>query len=280
MLVPHQKHENAFSLQRYEYKYIIPPEMIHPIVSFIRPYCSMDPYSEKAKDNFYPIKSLYLDSPGYMTYWDVREELASRFKLRLRIYSYGSDDAGLVKFEIKRRFKDICLKTTVKVRDKTWPELLQLPSRRHIENSLQPDDPDLLGFIGLAHRIYAEPKMMVLYERLAFQSNIDRYVRISFDRRIRHQPKYSYDFDTSPQKWIYNDGINFTGEIGPRAILELKFMTRAPIWLVDLVRRFRLTRRGFSKYCTAVTQDITQNEVMRELFQAKPANQATGRGRL
>jgi hypothetical protein len=280
MLVPHQKHDDAFSLQRYEYKYIIPTELINPIVSFMRPYCRMDPFAAKAKDNFYPIQSLYLDSPNYKAYWDVRDEVAARFKLRIRIYSYGNDDSGLVKFEIKRRFKDICLKTTINLRDKTWPKLLQLPTCRSIENSLQPDNPDLLGFIGLTHRANAEPKMMILYERMAFVSNIDRYVRISFDRRICHQTKLSYDFNTSPRKWIYNDGFENTGEIGPRVILELKFMSRAPIWLVDMVRRFGLTRRGFSKYCTAVTQDLTKNETERELFQTKPANQAIGRGLL
>jgi hypothetical protein len=278
MLVPHQRHEDAFSLQRYEYKYLIPPELVDPIVSFIRPYCRMDPYAEKAKNKYYSIKTLYLDSPDYRTYWDVQEEVASRFKLRIRIY--GEDDTGLVKFEIKRRFKDICLKTTVNIHDKMWPEWLELPIRRHIENSLQPENPALLGFIGLAHRIHAEPKILIAYERQAFLSNIDRYVRISFDRRICHQSKYDYNFNSQRENWVYNDGFDSSGEIGPRSVLELKLMTRAPIWLVDMVRRFGLSRRGFSKYCTAVSRTLAQNEVVRELFTAKPANRKIGKGRL
>jgi hypothetical protein len=277
MLVPHRIHGDAFSLQRYEYKYLIHPELIDPIVSFIRPYCRMDPYAEKAKDKYYYIKTLYLDSPDYRTYWDVREEVASRFKLRIRIY--GNDDTGLVKFEVKRRFKDICLKTTVTLHDEMWPELLDLSSHRHRENSLQPDNPSLLEFIGLAYRIHAEPKMMISYKRQAFQSTIDRYVRISFDRRICHQPKYSYDFNIQPENWIYNDGFDSTGEMGPHVVLELKFMTSAPIWLVDMVRRFGLARQGFSKYCTAVTRSLTRNEVVRELFQTRPTHGKFGKGR-
>jgi SPX domain protein involved in polyphosphate accumulation len=275
MLVPHRIHGDAFSLQRYELKYLISPELIDPIISFIRPYCRMDPFSERAKDKYYCIKTLYLDSPDYRTYWDVQEKAASRFKLRIRIY--GNDDTGLVKFEIKRRFKDICLKTTVNVHDEMWPELLELSNHKHRENSLQPDNPALLEFVGLAYRIRAEPKMLISYERKAFQSTVDRYVRISFDRRICHQTKYICDFTSRPENWIYNDGFDSTGVIGPHVVLELKLMTRAPVWIVDLVRRFGLVREGFSKYCTAVTQALTQDQVVREQFQSKPAIRKIGR---
>jgi SPX domain protein involved in polyphosphate accumulation len=278
MFVPHQRYVDAFSLQRYEYKYLIPPELVDPIISFIRPYCSIDPYSARAKDNYYPLKSLYLDSAGYRTYWDVREEVSSRFKLRIR--AYDNDDTGLVKFEIKRRFKDIFLKTTVSVHSVAWPFLLEQPSCQLTDPSLQTDNPALQEFIRLALRIHAEPKMLVAYERLAFKSNIDRYVRISIDRRICHQPKYSYDFNAQRENWIYNDGFDSSGEIGPRAILELKWMTPAPVWFVDMVHRFGLVRRGFSKYCTAVARTLNQNQVVRELFQSKPANGNIGKGRL
>jgi SPX domain protein involved in polyphosphate accumulation len=269
MFASQKKHDDAISLQRYEHKYLIHPELIDPIVSFIRPYCRMDPFAQEASDQYYPIKTLYLDSPDYRTYWDAREEVASRFKLRIRVY--GDDDSGLVKFEIKRRFKDVCLKTTINLHGETWPELLVLPSCRHIENAQHSDNPALLGFIGLAHRIHAEPKMLILYERQAFQSNFDRYVRISFDRRICHQTKHSCDFNAQPANWIFNDGFDSSGEPGPHAVLELKVMTRAPIWLVDMVRRFGLVRRGFSKYCTAVTRMMTQEQMLRELFESKPA---------
>jgi hypothetical protein len=278
MLVPHQRHADAFSLQRYEYKYLIPPEMIDPIVSFIRPYCRMDPYAERAKDNYYSILTLYLDSPDYRTYWDVREEVASRFKLRIRIY--GDDDTGLVKFEVKRRFKDICLKKTVSMHSQTWPELLQLPSRRPLKDFLQQSNPALLEFLGLARRIYAEPKMLIAYKRQAYQSTIDRYVRISFDRRICHQPKRTYDFNSKRESWIYSDGLDSTGEMGPHVVLELKLMTQAPLWLVDLVHRFGLVRRGYSKYGTAVTRSLAQNQVVQEMFQVKPANRKIRKGLL
>ena len=86
------------------------------------------------------------------------------------------------------------------------------------------NNPALLEYIELARRIYAEPKVVVAFERQAYKSNIDRYVRISFDRRVCHQPKNSYDFNTQEESWIYDDGVDVSGEFGPRVILELKVM--------------------------------------------------------
>jgi hypothetical protein len=112
-------------------------------------------------------------------------------------------------------------------------------------------------FLGLARGLRVSPKMLVRYERRAFVSRIDRYVRISFDRRLRYQPWNEYDLAGAPSLWQHNDGVDSLDEPGPRVILELKFMTSAPIWLVDLVRTFGLLRRGFSKYCTAVTRSLS-----------------------
>ena len=39
-------------------------------------------------------------------------------------------------------------------------------------------------------------------------------------------------------------------------ILELKFANRAPMWMVDLVQRFGLQLRGFSKYSTSIEQTL------------------------
>ena len=59
-------------------------------------------------------------------------------------------------------------------------------------------------------------------------------------------------------------------ETGPRMILELKFMTKAPTWLVDMARTFGLTRRGFSKYCTAVARTLHAEQAGRDLARAIP----------
>lgn len=255
--------------QRYEYKYTIPPSLMDPIRSFIRPYCDMDTYAAREPDKFYTITTLYLDTQGYKTYWDKEEEVSNRFKLRIR--TYGKHCEGPVKFEVKRRYNEVFLKTRVEVPRDTWPELLSVPENGLDLDFNKAEQSAFDDFIRLTRTLNATPKILVRYQRQAFTSRIDRYVRISFDRRLVHQPASACDLRGQPASWRSNDDPASMDETGPRVILELKFMTRAPVWLLELVRAFGLMRRGFSKYCTAVSRTMHAERTGRELAAAVPA---------
>jgi hypothetical protein len=251
---------DAVAFQRYEYKYVIPAELVTPIRSFIRPYCDMDYYAEREPENFYTISSLYLDTDGYKTFWDKEQEVPVRFKLRVRTYGERAD--GPVKFEIKRRFNEVTRKTWVEVPRESWPQLLTAPDTRLAAGLSAASRMALNEFLQLARGMRVAPKMLVEYQRQAFVSRIDRYVRISFDRRLRYQPIREYDFRCRPEVWQLSEGA------GSNLVLELKFMTTAPVWLQDMVRTFGLLRRGFSKYCTAVSGSLQTGVVGRHLFLA------------
>lgn len=251
---------DAVAFQRYEYKYVIPAGMLAPICAFIRPYCDMDRYAAREPENFYTISSLYLDTDGYKTFWDKEQEVPVRFKIRVRTYGELAD--GPVKFEIKRRFNEVSRKTWVEVPRDSWPALLTSPASRLTTGFSSSSRMALNDFVQLVRGMRAAPKMLVEYQRQAFVSRIDRYVRISFDRRLRYQPVRCWDLRGQPEAWQSSD------ESGANLILELKFMTSAPIWLQDLVRNFGLMRRGFSKYCTAVSGCLQTGVVGRHLFLA------------
>jgi hypothetical protein len=53
-------------LDRFEYKYTIPIQMVEPIIQFILPYCSYDKYSALSPDKYYKINSLYFDTPDFL----------------------------------------------------------------------------------------------------------------------------------------------------------------------------------------------------------------------
>ncbi|MFB3776658.1 MAG: VTC domain-containing protein [Bryobacteraceae bacterium] len=260
---------NGVVFQRYEYKYVIPPDLMEPIRSFLRPYCDMDRYAAREDEKFYTITSLYLDNVDFKTYWDKEAEVPNRFKLRVR--TYGRHAEGPVKFEIKRRFNEVSRKTWLEVPRDIWPALFRLPLDGEALALSAKQRSALEDFLGLAGIMRAEPKMLVRYERQAFISRIDRYVRISFDRRLRYQRCDRYGLKGEPFRWSNNDGTDSTDESGSRVILELKFMNSAPVWLVDLVRTFGLMRRGFSKYCTAVTLSLGANRTGCALDLAIPA---------
>ena len=259
-------HVNGIVFQRYEYKYTIPAALMAPIQNFLRPYCAMDSYAAREPDQFYTITTLYLDSDRYKTYWDKEEEVPARFKLRVRTYGVLSD--GPVKFEVKRRFNEVFRKTRVGIPSEKWPSLLTGPAEG-LDLQLGPSEKTALGdFLRLVHTLRAKPKVLVRYQRQAFISRIDRYVRISFDRRLRYQPANTYDLKGLPDCWRATEDPASPDDLGAKVILELKFMTRAPVWLVDLVRTFGLMRRGFSKYCFAVRGVVKAETIGRELAQA------------
>jgi hypothetical protein len=92
--------------------------------------------------------------------------------------------------------------------------------------------------------------MLVRYTRQAFHSTIDDYVRVTFDRAMLAQPARCYELSPDPARWASLDGPSL-GAPGS-LLMEVKFRNRAPVWIGDLIRRFGLTRQGFSKYGTAV----------------------------
>jgi hypothetical protein len=260
---------NDTVFQRYEYKYSIPSRLMAPICSFLRPYCEMDGFAAREADQFYTITSLYLDSNGYKTYWDKEGEVPNRFKLRVR--TYGHDSEGPVKFEVKRRINDVSRKTWLEVPRETWPSLLMPKAVGKVLNLNHAQRKALDDFVRLTRSLNAAPRMLVRYQRQAFTSSIDRYVRISFDRRIRFQPVSAYELKGQSCRWRCTDDRECTGEPGPRTILELKFTTTAPVWLVDLVRTFGLMRCGFSKYGSAVARTLGASQACSDLCMAVPA---------
>jgi hypothetical protein len=121
--------------------------------------------------------------------------------------------------------------------------------------------------------------MLVEYERQAFQSRFREYARVSFDRRIRCQVKTTFDFTGIPETWQSIDVSHAMGEQDSRIVLELKFTSNPPLWLGELVRRFRLTRRGYSKYCSAVSRTLHRAEESRDLELLIPAQASMNGGK-
>lgn len=261
--------------QRYEYKYTIPARLMAPIQAFLRPYCDLDPYAAREPEGFYTITTLYLDSDGYKTFWDKEGEVPHRFKLRVR--TYGPQADGPVKFEVKRRFNDVFRKTRVGVPRHGWPSLISGAGIPSPFPQGSREQAALEDFLHLVHTIRAVPKVLVRYERQAFVSRIDRYARVSFDRRLRYQASGSYDLVGRAGAWRVAGDPASLDALGSQIILELKFMTRAPAWLTDLVRQFGLLRRGFSKYCFAVRGILGAGKVARDLAESVPVLGVHGR---
>jgi hypothetical protein len=264
--------EQPLILQRYEFKYLIPTSFIQPICNFIQPYCFMDRYSEQEPNKFYTIHTLYLDNAEHKTYWDTEDGVPNRFKLRVRAYGQGS--TGPIKFEIKRRTNEVISKTSVVVPTADWSGLLAEPIHEGCTDFRSTAVTALDTFRREVRLLQAGPKMLVKYERLAFRSRIDGYVRISFDRHICHQLKKDYELEGNTKQWFFNDDSNSMWKRGSEVVLELKFSQRAPVWVHDLVRKFGLVRGGYSKYGTAMRRALHGEKQGYNFLSMVPRNSA------
>jgi hypothetical protein len=116
---------------------------------------------------------------------------------------------------------------------------------------------DFLRFKRLVWELGAEPKVLVRYNRESYVGTIDRYARITFDKKLQYQVTDSWtDFGRSGV-WRGMDSTEAQGFGLPYSgvILEVKALSYTPVWMMDLVERFQLHKKGNCKYSTAVWRD-------------------------
>ncbi len=239
---------------RYEAKYIIPQERVPQIRAFIRPFCRPDPYTHGDPPT-YTITTLQLDDPYYSLHNAKEFETVNRFKLRVR--TYGEVGSAPMFTEIKAKLEETIVKTRAAVPFGQWSKELifgvRVPS--FFKNERQ--ELDFLQFKRLVWELGAEPKALVRYVRESYVGTVDRYARVTFDRRLQYQMTDSWtDFGRSGI-WRGMDSAEAQGFGLPYSgvILEVKALSYTPVWVMDLVERFQLHKKGNCKYSTAVWRD-------------------------
>jgi hypothetical protein len=224
---------------RREMKYRVRPEELPALRQWLLQYCVPDENSRGAE--WYGIRSLYLDNSDFRLFHDAEQKITYRLKLRAR--AYGNVD-GDVKLEVKRRVGPLVVKTSATARKAQWAEAA--PAGLAGLSRLQ--KPSMAEFLQFTESLRATPRMLVYYERQAFSSVVDDYVRVTFDRNICCQPVETWDLAGDPRAWVQLDGPGGFGERESTYVLEVKFVDSPPEWLRDFVLTFGLERRGGSKY--------------------------------
>ena len=232
----------AISISRFEYKYWLRPEQLPAIQRFLRYYCVQD---HNARSDWYKISSLYLDTGDYRLYQDAKEKLPWRVKLRIR--GYGDGD-GPVNLEVKRRSKARVLKTSAVLSRDEWTRGVTSGVLRVLEG----EEPAYRQFAQFQETLRATPKILVLYQRMAFASSVDDYVRVTFDRAIRCQRVASWSLAADPRAWLPIDHSRQATDPSSGLVMEIKFTGTPPAWLRDFTAACGLIRSGYSKYVRAV----------------------------
>ncbi len=226
---------------RFEIKYAVEPSRLAPLLRHLATYCLRDAHSPEG--DWYSIRNLYLDNARFQIFAEAQAKLTHRLKLRVRGYS-GS---GPLKLEVKRRVGPLVDKRSATLSAERWTASAALGLR-----TLAGGDPLYAEFSRETQRYDAVPQILVAYDRLALTSQVDDYVRITFDKRIRCQRVTQWTLDGSPRGWRWIDDGPSMGAASSCYLMEVKFVQSPPAWVLDVVRTFSLRRVGFSKYGVAV----------------------------
>ncbi len=229
---------------RYELKYLISEAQTEAMFQYLRSHLDLDRYSKLQPQGFYPIVSLYVDSPGLQLARETLEGKQNRYKLRIR--SYSDDKQYPAFFEIKRRINRVILKSRARVRHEDIPRLLQ--GHQLPKQDFHTDLTGLNQFQLYAKSIKAGPLALVRYLRKAYEGGSHNRVRVTFDREL------CYKVTDRPEVTLGGSGWQANHFTMKGVILEIKFTGTYPIWLSRMVACFGLEARGISKYASSVTQ--------------------------
>jgi len=246
-------------LERFELKYTIPFEMVEPISNFVSLYAYLDKYSERAEAGFYKINNLYFDTPDYLLLKKRQAESDNRFNMRIR--SYGDNPKPPYFLEIKHKMGDILRKYRYPVNSEDLNSFI-LKHKYSYEshealNAEECDESQKRNrdiFFRLMRTYNAEPKLLTQYVRKAWISDIDDYARVTFDIDLRYMPEDRYNVLPDESMMVnYDNEVLFDPYCS--VILELKcYASSVPLWMIDLIQRFDLRRRGFSKYMSGALE--------------------------
>jgi len=241
-------------LDRYESKYVIPRSLVPAIREFIRPFCIPDPYTQGDPPE-YVITTLQLDTPDLAMHRAKTNEVNGRFKLRVR--TYGEPGESAVYLEVKRKFASTIIKTRAKVPFEAWGGHLISETNLTLPFKSRSEENGFLDFIRLVRETGARPVVLIRYTRESYFGVNDPYARITFDRRLLYQPTTSWDSWGRGRRWLCMDSSFAQNKQYPfsSTILEIKTLSNAPHWMMDLIVRFNLERTGNCKYCSAVWQE-------------------------
>jgi len=242
-------------LTRYEAKYIIPESLANEVRDFVAPFCRPDSHASKNGPPVYTITTLQMDNPEYSLHFAKEREAIKRFKLRAR--TYGRIGSAPVFAEVKSKLENTIIKNRVAIPFAEWNRNiifgLKLPDCLKSDRQVT----DFLQFKRLIWEIRAQPTVLIRYERESYVGSIDRYARITFDRKLEYQMTDSWTDFGRNGIWHGMDSSEAQGFGLPYSgvVLEVKTLSHTPTWVQDLVERFQLRKSGNCKYSTAIWRE-------------------------
>lgn len=224
--------------RRKEQKYLITTDQYEALVERIAPYMRPDKFGENGR---YTVTSLYFESPDNKIYFETKNKLKYRQKLRLRVYN-NADLNSTAFFEVKQKHKKVVNKRRMRL---SLSEAYRyLYSAEEELKDFETSNQQVLREVDYFRKLYdLKPEMVVSYDRHALHCIDDPDLRITFDLHLRCR----------------NDDLNL--ENGPYGnpfidenliVLEVKVNDSVPLWLARILQELDCEQRSASKFCTSM----------------------------
>jgi hypothetical protein len=225
---------------RFEHKFLVPDRVAVALRDALMPHLDVDEHMAAGNLRGYSVYSLYLDSPGLDLYHHTRKRLRSRVKLRVRYYDNEPDSVAFV--EIKEKRENQVLKRRFRSTKSFVEQMLRDPRSEPVAHALGNGGRGtaLEEFCKRREDLGAAPKLVIAYEREAYNSKSKPPVRVTFDRRIKTNP-----CGMAGRLAAISYGSNVGGV---NVLVEFKYAGEPPEWLTNVLTEFRLRRASFSKF--------------------------------
>lgn len=224
---------------RREQKYLITIKQYEQLVEKFIPYMRFDKFGI---NGMYTVTSLYFDNDEHAIYYETKNKVKYRQKLRLRVYNQA-DLTSTAFFEIKQKHDDVVNKRRLLMPLKEAYRYLKHGSRDNITD-FDGSNHQVLKEIDYFRDFYhLQPEMIISYRRQAFHGIDNSDLRITFDLDLKCRKA-----DLSIENGPYGDHF-----IDPNlVVLEVKVTDSVPLWLARFLQELDCEQRSASKFCTSV----------------------------
>ena len=240
--------------RRYELKYTIDESMAFEIKDYIKGICTIDKFVPEGEKG-YVVNNLYFDTTDLRFYNDTKFRKPTRFKPRARYY--GNKATNFIWPEIKYRNASVIWKRRYKIPIERWPELFLIEDKESAPSVIN-DQLDTIDEIIYWYN--AEPILHVRYFREPYVSDLETYGRVTFDRNLCCRPTNgSIGLDYDERDLLYYDDPISSHNYDSPVLLEIKVEKQVPVWATELIRKFSLMQRPYSKYCYGLDSILNYN---------------------
>lgn len=229
--------DNQMVFKRYEIKYLLTVEQKNLLLDIMQEHMIADVHGKST------ILSLYLDTPDFLLIRRSMDKPEYKEKLRMRSYGVANSDSEVF-LELKKKYDSVVYKRRVGMSEENLQQYLRTMTPCMDSQIMREIDYSMKRYTGLV------PSVMISCNREAFYDRNDYEFRMTFDENILWRRD-----DLSLCSPVHGNPLLMPNQV----LMEIKTAGSIPLWLVHFLSRHQIRPDSFSKYGSAYTAILQNN---------------------